>query len=70
MNLREIIAAVGIPVIDLAHQAQVSDYRMYRFLKGFGTLKESEEKAIVETLLAHGAKVEQALAILRQAAHA
>ena len=70
MNLREIIKVVGLPAIDLSHQSGVSRFRFYAFMRGVGTLTEAEQTAILDTLLEHGAKVEQALAILRQAAQA
>ena len=70
MNLRTIVEVIGLPVVDLSRQSGVSRFRLYSFLHGDISLKDSEEKAILEVLLQHGAKVEQALAILRQAAHA
>ena len=70
MNLRQIVKTVGMPQIDLIAQSGVSRFRMYAFMRGVGTLTEAEQTAILATLLAHGEKVEQALAVLRQVASA
>lgn len=68
MNLREIVEVVGLPVVDLSRQSGVSRFRLYSFLHGDVSLKDSEQQAILDVLLKHGAKVEQALAILREVA--
>jgi hypothetical protein len=66
MNLREIVEVVGLPVVDLSRQSGVSRFRLYSFLHGDLTLKESEQRAILDVLLQHGTKVEQAIGILRE----
>ncbi len=70
MNLREIVEVVGLPVVDLSRQSGVSRFRLYSFLHGDLTLKESEQRAILDVLLQHGSKVEQAIGILREVASA
>ena len=70
MNLREIVEVVGLPVVDLSRQSGVSRFRLYSFLHGDLTLKDSEQKAILDVLLQHGTRVEHALGILREVASA
>jgi hypothetical protein len=70
MNLRTIVEIIGLPVVDLSRQSGVSRFRLYSFLHGDLALKESEQQAILDVLLQHGTKVEQALAILREVATA
>ena len=70
MNLREIVEVVGLPVVDLSRQSGVSRFRLYSFLHGDVALKDSEQRAILDVLLSHGTKVEQALNILREVARA
>ena len=66
MNLREIVEVVGLPIVDLSRQSGVSRFRLYSFLHGDVTLKEPEQRAILDVLLQHGARVEQAIGILRE----
>jgi hypothetical protein len=70
MNLREIVEVIGVPVVVLSRQSGVSRDRLYRFMYGDVSLKESEQRAILDVLLNHGAKVEQALGTLREVASA
>jgi hypothetical protein len=70
MNLREIVEVVGLPIVDLSRQSGVSRFRLYSFLHGDVTLKEPEQRAILDVLLQHGARVEQAIGILREVASA
>jgi hypothetical protein len=66
MNLREIVEVVGLPIVDLSRQSGVSRFRLYSFLHGDVTLKEPEQRAILDVLLQHGARVEQAIGILHE----
>ena len=66
MNLRQIVEAIGVPIVNLSRESGVSRDRLYRFMYGDTQLKDCEQQAILDVLLKHGAKVEQALAILRK----
>jgi hypothetical protein len=66
MNLRQIVEAIGVPIVNLSRESGVSRDRLYRFMYGDTQLKDCEQQAILDVLLKHGAKVEQALAILRE----
>jgi hypothetical protein len=68
MQLSEIIRTVGKPVIDLAHESNVSHFRLQNFIHGRCELRPEEQRAVLDVLLQHGTKVERALAILREVA--
>ena len=70
MDLREIVETVGIPIVDLSRKSGVSRFRLYSFLHGDIRLKEAEERALLDVLLQHGARVEQAIGLLRGVASA
>lgn len=70
MTLTEIIRTVGKPVIDLSHEAGVSHFRLQNFMHGRAALRAEEERAVLDALLRHGAKVEEALKIVRECATA
>jgi hypothetical protein len=66
MNLRQIVEAIGVPIVNLSRESVVSRDRLYCFMYGDTQLKDCEQQAILDVLLKHGAKVEQAIAILRE----
>ena len=70
MDLREILDVVGLPVVVLSRQSGVSRFRLYSFLHGDLALKEAEQRAILDVLLTHSARLEQAIGTLREVASA